>query len=135
MNKFQPFSFSSVNELLDTLPPNELKLVVLLRNLILQSIPGAKEKLSYNVPYYFRHSRTCFIWPGSVPWGKTIKQGVTLGFCKGHLLTDPSYLETGNRKEVFAKTFYSTKDIDRASVQQLLCEAVVIDEESKRFKK
>ena len=51
MNKFQPIRFSSVNELLDHLPPDELKTVERLQNLVLECIPDAKEKLSYNVPY------------------------------------------------------------------------------------
>jgi len=135
MTKFQPFRFSSINEFLDHLPPDELKLVERLRSLVLECIPDAKEKLSYNVPYYFRHSRICFIWPGSVPWGKTVKQGVELGFCKGHLLADPSYLNTGTRKEVYTKTFLSTKDMDADMIRQLLFEAAAIDEAGKRLKK
>ena len=135
MSKFQPIRFSSVNELLDYLPPDELKLVERLQSLVLECIPDATEKLSYNVPYYYRHARICYIWPGSVPWGKTVKQGVELGFCKGHRLADPGYLERGTRKEVYTKTFYSTRDIDAATIRQLLYEAVAIDDAGKRLKK
>ena len=135
MNKLQPLKFRSVDECLDHLPPGELKIVERLRNLILECIPDAKEKLSYNVPYYFRHARICYIWPGSVPWGKTAKEGVELGFCKGYLLSDTSYLETANRKEVFTKTFHHLRDISTDMLRQLLYEAVLIDEESKRLRK
>ena len=133
MNPFQPLSFSSVNEFLDYLPRNELKVVECLREIIFQCIPDAKERLAYNVPFYYRHSRICYIWPGSVPWGK-VKEGVVLGFCKGNLLSDASYLDKGERKNIYTKTFYGLKDIDRDTITQLLYEAVIIDEEEKRRK-
>jgi hypothetical protein len=135
MNRFQDVDFRTVGEFLDYLPPAELKIVERLRELVFECIPDAKEKLAYNVPFYYRYARIVFIWAGSVPWGKTPKEGVELGFCRGHLLSDPSYLNAGNRKEVYIKTFYSTKDIDADAVRQLLYEAVVIDEEEHRAKR
>ena len=134
MNQFQDVRFRNINDFLDYLPDDELKIVEALRNLVFECIPDAKEKLAYNVPYYYRHSRICFIWPGSVPWGKNTKKGVEFGFCKGHLLSDPSYLDTGNRKEVYIKTLYSVKEIDWDIMRQLVYEAVIIDEESKASK-
>lgn len=135
MNPFQNVSFSSVGDFLSTLPDDELKLVEQLRKLVFSCIPDVKEKLAYNVPFFYRHSRICFIWPGSVPWGKTPEKGVTLGFCKGHLLPDPSYLNINGRKEVYTKTFYAVREIDMDAVRQLLYEAVVIDEETSGRKK
>lgn len=133
--KFQDVDFSTVGELLDYLPPDELKITERLRELVFECIPDAKEKLSYNVPFYSRFTRICFIWPGSVPWGKVKKKGVELGFCRGNLLSDPSYLNINGRKEVYIKTFYSTKDIDVEKVRQLLYEATIVDEERHREKK
>jgi hypothetical protein len=69
-----------------------------------------------------------------VPWGGT-KDGVLFGFCKGHLLSDVSYLDVGSRKNVFTKTFYSTKEINRDQLSRLLFEAAWIDEEEKKAKK
>jgi hypothetical protein len=132
MNSFQDVNFRNVQEFLDHLPEEELKIVEYLRELVLQCIPDVREKLSYNVPFYYRHSRICFIWPGSVPWGKKKKIGVELGFCRGHLLSDPSYLNRGTRKEVFIKTFPSVKEIEVEKVKELLYEAVVIDTEMAR---
>jgi len=65
----QKIKFKNVNDFLESLPNLELELVEILRNLILESIPDCKEKLAYNVPFYYRHSRVVFIWPASVPWG------------------------------------------------------------------
>lgn len=105
-----------------------------LREIIFTCIPDATEKLSYNVPFSYRHTRRCFIWPGSVPWGG-IKEGVLLGFCKGHLLSESSYLETGTRINGFTKTFHSTKEINREVVSQLIYESVWKDEEDKKTKR
>ena len=105
-----------------------------LREIVFACIPDAKEKLAYNVPYYYRHSRICFIWPGAVPWGGT-REGVLLGFCRGQLLSDSVYLEKGDRKNVYARTFYATKEIKREELSRLLYEAVWIDEEGMKKKR
>ena len=133
-NAFQPFDFRKVTDHLDYLPEQELAIVECLRNLVLECIPDCTEKLAYNVPFYYRHSRICFIWPGSVPWGN-IKSGVEIGFCKGHLLTDSSYLHAGNRKEVNIKTFQQVKEIDLQVLRQLLYEAALIDEATQKLKR
>ena len=132
MNQFQPFDFRNVSEMLDFLPEKELKITEQLRQIVFDCITDAKEKLAYNVPFYYRHSRICFIWPGSVPWGK-VKEGVQLGFCKGNLLSDVGYLDTGKRKNVYTKTFHHTGEIDRDKISQLLLEAAWIDEEEKKM--
>lgn len=80
-NSFQPVAFTNVRDFFAYLPPEELEVVELLRTIVLESIPDCKEKLAYNVPFYYRYSRICFIWPGSVPWGKP-KPGVEIGFVK-----------------------------------------------------
>ena len=76
----QNVHFESVDEFLDYLPEDELKIVQKLRDLIHQALPDCIEKLSYNVPYYKRHSNICFIWPSSIPWGNMKQEGVRLGF-------------------------------------------------------
>ena len=128
MNKFQDFDFRNVNDFLDYLPDKDLKIVERLRELIFDCIPDVQEKLAYNVPFYSRHSRICFVWPGVIYWGSTRREGVDLGFCKGNFLPDPSYLEIGNRKQIYVKTFLNTKEIDSERLRQLLYEAVMIDE-------
>ncbi|HEX2534701.1 MAG TPA: DUF1801 domain-containing protein [Chitinophagaceae bacterium] len=127
--------FRNIEELLDVLPDDQRRLTEVLRKLIFECIPDAKEKLSYNVPFYSRHTRIVFIWPGAMPWGPAPKEGVALGFCRGNELADPSYLETGGRKQVFTKTFHTVKDIDAEAVRMLLYEAQVVDEEAMLRKK
>lgn len=129
----QNVDFRSVEEFLDYLPDREREIVDYLRELIIECIPECKEKLSYNVPYYSKHSRICFIWPASVPWGNVKMNGVQLGFCKGYLLPDDfNYLEKGNRKQVYSKTFFDIKEIDVDLLRAYLFDAVDVDEEFRK---
>jgi len=133
-NRFQSVDFKNISDFLAYLPEPELEIVDVLRAHIFECIPDCTERLAYNVPFYYRHARLCFIWPGSVPWG-TVKNGVQLGFCNGNLLPDTGYLEAGNRKQVYTKTFTTTKEINALRLQQLLYDAVLIDEEKKHKRK
>ncbi len=115
-------------EFWEHLPDGERIIVDVLRQIILENLPSTcKEKLTYNVPFYYGKKRICVIWPASVPWGG-IKKGVLLGFCQGDKLKDPdSYLEHGTNKKVYYKIFYSADDIDESPIIFLLKEAIRID--------
>ncbi|MBO6524459.1 MAG: DUF1801 domain-containing protein [Balneolaceae bacterium] len=133
MNKFQNLSFISIGEFLDYLPQNELKIVEELRNLVFECIPDAKEKISYNVPFYSRNKRICFIWPSSIPWGKVENNGVKFGFTRGNLLDDyAQYLEKENREYVRSKTFFSVEEIDHKIMKDYLFEALEVDRENSK---
>jgi hypothetical protein len=134
MSKMQNVSFKNVEEFLDYLPDRERQIVDYLREIIFECIPDCHEKLSYNVPYFSKHARICFIWPASVPWGNVKMNGVQLGFCKGYLLQDDiNYLEKGNRKQVYSKTFFEIEAIDVDLLKAYLFDAVAIDEQSKEI--
>lgn len=127
LNNIQPTKFTHVGEFLDSLPPGELSMVERLRNIIFVALPQCTEKLAYNVPFYYLNSRICYVWPASVPWGG-IDTGVTLGFCKGHLLSDEiNYLEKRNRKQILSKTFISEQEIAPYLLKSYLFEAKEID--------
>jgi len=127
----QKIKFRNVGDFLNSLPDNELKIVENLRELILETIPNCKEKLAYNVPFYYRHSRIVFIWPASVPWG-SVDNGVVLGFCKGTQLFD---LNTTDKKSVGRKIFTTLKEINHNKIRQLLYEAVLLDEQDHKQKR
>lgn len=131
----QPIKFESLDELWEYLPKDQLKIVNALRELIFDCIPEVTERLSYNVPFYKVHKGICFIWPGAVAWGKTIKEGVDFGFNYGYLLTDTDYLDKGNRKQVYMKNFKSVNDIDFDMLRSLIYEAVLIDKKTALKKK
>lgn len=126
--KMQDVSFSDVGEFLEYLPEKERHIVDVLRNIVLDCIPGCREKLSYNVPFYSRKTNICFIWPGSVGWGGVNNAGVRFGFTKGYLLRDElAYLEKGNRKQVYWRDFFSVSEIEPDVLKAYIFEAVEID--------
>lgn len=134
MTKIQPVKFHGIDDFLDFLPAGEREIVEYLRRLVLDTIPQSREKLAYNVPFYYRHARICYIWPSAVPWGQVKKNGVQLGFINGYLLRDESgYLEKGNRKQVYVKTYWSLTDIEPELIRAYLFEAIEVDRDLKRI--
>ena len=135
MSKMQPVDFHDVEDFLSFLPKNEREIVLRLRQIIFECIPDAEEKLAYNVPFYYRHSRIGYIWPSSVPWGKVSHAGVHLGFEHGNLLKDETgYLNRGKRKQIYWKDFHSVKEIDVDLLKSFLFEAAMVDEKLFREK-
>ena len=125
----QQFSFNSVEELLDFLPGDERRTCEFLRRLVLDTIPQCTERLSNNIPSYYRHSRICYIWPAAAARGNVPQYGVQLGFFQGSLLTDEErWLERGRRIKVFTKTFADIDEIEVDVIKAFLFEAVEIDE-------
>ncbi|MCB0662275.1 MAG: DUF1801 domain-containing protein [Saprospiraceae bacterium] len=130
MAKMQSVSFDSIEEMLEFLPDDQFEIVQAFREFMFTTIPDIKEKLSYNVPYYKLHKNICFIWPGAVPWGKVTFEGAILGFTKGFLLTDETnYLKSENRKYVTTRKLLSKQDLDYEILENLVNEAVFIDQE------
>ena len=125
----QNVSFRTVGELLRFLPEDQLEITERLRELVHECIPGVKEKLSFQVPFFKKRKGICYIWPGAVSWGKKTKEGVEFGFQYGNLLADEAgYLEHGKRKQISSKRFFSVEDINEDILREYLFEAAEIDE-------
>lgn len=137
MAKFQTVSFKTVDEFLDYLPEEELKVVKFLRKIIFDCLPDITEKLSYNVPFYKIHKGLFFIWPSSVKWGKGHSwTGVRFGFQQGNLLSDEiNYLDKGERKQVYWKNFSTIKEIDTDLLRSYIFEAAIADQQSAKQKR
>ena len=120
--------FRSLVEFWDYLPEEERIITDVLRQIVLENLPAhCKEKLTYNVPFYYGKRRICLLWPASVPWGG-FKSGVMLGFCQGNKIKNADhYLSHGSNKQVFYKIFQSTSEIDIDAIVSLLKEAVETD--------
>ena len=132
----QDVHFHSVDEFLDFLPDDELKITQLLRKLIFECAPGITEKLSYNVPFYKMNKGMFFIWPAAILWGKTKSYtGVRFGFQQGYLMADDlDYLDKGDRKQVYYRDFLKTGDIDADLLRSYIFEALIIDKQFKKKK-
>ncbi|MGV8138607.1 MAG: DUF1801 domain-containing protein [Mangrovibacterium sp.] len=86
-----------------------------------------REKISYNVPYFYGNKGICIIWPSSIPRGG-IKEGVLLGFWQGNKLNDfDRYLERGTNRKIFYKIFKNVNEINIRAIDKLLEEAISID--------
>jgi hypothetical protein len=123
MGNTQGLEFKNVDEFLDFLNEEELEIVLFLRKIILECMPDCKEKLAYNVPFYYRHSRICYIWPASIPLGK-VEKGVAIGFCKGDSFLDETFETT---KFASKLTFKSVREIDVELLKQQIYEAILTD--------
>lgn len=134
MHKFQPKKYIDIADLISDLPPVEEKITLSLLAIIRNNLLYQEEKLAYNVPYFYGNQRICFVWPGSIPWGKTKPKTVTLGFCNGAQFNPllKSNLIFENRKTVGVINFQPDTLIDEEIIKSLLIEAQYIDDLAKR---
>ena len=115
----------SLTQLYEMLPEDERLIVDVLRQIVKENLPATcKEKLAFNVPYFYGKRGICIIWPATIPRGG-IKSGVLLGFWQGYKLKDPdNYLTHGTNKKVFYKIYRDAEEIDEPKIKRLLREAV-----------
>jgi hypothetical protein len=115
-------------QLFELLPQEERIIVDVLRQIILENLPPTcKEKISYNVPYFYGKKGICIIWPSTVPRGG-IKKGVLLGFWYGNRLANKDrYLTHGTNKQIFYKIYHDADEIDEMAIVKVLKEAVKLD--------
>ena len=118
----------SLVQLYDLLPEDEKIIVDVLRHIVIDTLPSyCKEKISFNVPYFYGKKGICIIWPSTIPRGG-IRKGVLFGFWYGNKLKDVDhYLTHGTNKQIFYKIFYTAEEIDQKAIVKLLKEAVQLD--------
>jgi Domain of unknown function (DU1801) len=128
MSQQSSIKIRSLVQLFDLLSENERIITDVLRQIVLENLPpNCKEKISFNVPYFYGKKGICIIWPSTIPRGG-IKKGVLFGFWYGNKLNDVDrYLTHGTNKQIFYKIFLSPDEIDEPAIVQLLKEAVRID--------
>lgn len=127
--KPQPsIKINSLVQLFELLPEEERIIVDVLRQIIRNNLPVTfKEKISYNVPFFYGRRGICIIWPSTIPRGG-ITEGVLMGFWYGNKLNDEdSYLTRGTNKQIFYKIFKSPNEINERAIVKLLNEAVRVD--------
>ena len=129
MKNTSPVKIKSLPDLFELLPENERIIVDVLRQIIRENLPGyCREKISYNVPFFYGKKGICIIWPAAIPRGG-VTEGVLLGFWQGNKLKDgDSYLTHGTNKKVYYKIFKSPEEIDENAIIELLKEAIALDQ-------
>jgi hypothetical protein len=131
--KQSPVKIRNLVELYALLPEDEKLIVDVLRQTIMETLPEyCKEKISYNVPFFYGNKGICIIWPSAVPRGG-IKKGVLLGFWYGHKLIDEDrFLSHGTNKQIFYKIYETPEEIDEVPIKKLLKEAIRLDSTFKK---
>ncbi|HTH56502.1 MAG TPA: DUF1801 domain-containing protein [Cyclobacteriaceae bacterium] len=119
---------TSLLQLYDILPDQERLIVDVLRQIVEENLPDyCKEKISFNVPFFYGRKGICIIWPATVPRGG-IKRGVLFGLWYGNRLTDTDrYLTHGTNKQIFYKIYQNVEEINEKAIVKLLKEAVEVD--------
>jgi len=131
----RPIKIKSINHLYEILPEGERVIVDVLRQIIIAHAPACKEKISFNVPFFYGNRGICIVYPAFIPRGG-INQGVLLGFWQGNRLKDADrYLTRGTNKKIFYKIYRSVEEINEKAIVKLLKEAVKLDENWSRAKK
>ena len=123
-----PVKIRSLLQLYEAITEEERLITDVLRNIIIDNLPvNCKEKISFNVPFFYGNRGICIVWPASIPRGG-ITKGVLLGFWHGNKIKDvDDYLTCGTNKQVFYKIYSSVDDIDEKAIIQLLKEAMALD--------
>jgi hypothetical protein len=79
-------------------------------------------KLQYNLPFYYRKSWICYLFP-------TKKGAIELSFTRGNELSNSQgILKTKGRKLVSSIHFKNLKDIPDTIIKEVIHEAVILDE-------
>lgn len=120
----------SLVQLYDLLPEHEKIIVDVLRHIVIDTLPSyCKEKISFNVPYFYGKKGICIIWPSTIPRGG-IRKGVLFGFWYGNKLNDVNnYLVQGTNKQIFYKIYHTPEEINVREIVRLLKEAVKLDKQ------
>jgi hypothetical protein len=119
----------SILELYESVTEEERIIVDVLRQFVIEMLPAyCKEKISFNVPYFYGKKGICIIWPASIPRGG-IKKGVLFGFWYGHKLKDKDrYLTHGTNRQIFYKIYTDIAQINFSALKKLLKEAITLDQ-------
>ena len=89
---------------------------------LLMSFPEVTNKIRFKIPFYYRKSWICYLNPK--------KNGsVELAFTRGNELSnEQGLLDAKNRKQVSGIDFFSIKDIPLETLNEIIQEALVLDE-------
>ena len=60
----------SIVQLYELITEEEKIIVDVIRQIVSENLPAyCKEKISYNVPFFYGNRSICIIWPASIPKG------------------------------------------------------------------
>lgn len=105
---------------------NQRNILAVIHDLI-RDIPGVTHKLRYNIPFYHRKSWICYMNPIK-------KEGIELAFLRGNELSnEQGILNLKGRKQVAGIEIFAPKDIPLTAINEILQEALLLDEQVKNL--
>lgn len=117
-----------VDAYIDQLDTPLAETAAIIRQLLLESVPGIEEKFSFKIPFYHYHGMFCYL-------NKT-KDGLDIGFCRGKdLIMAFPQLDLRGRDMVASVVLTQPKDIQQLQVPELIIAAAAWNEEAKRIRK
>jgi hypothetical protein len=118
----------SVDEYISILPEDLAELCESLRRIILETVPGATEKISFKIPFYHYHGMFCYL--------NRVKDGIDVGFLRGRDLREIfPQLQQGTRKIVASVIIRDKTDIRKLELPAIIAAAAEWNEEAARMKK
>ncbi|MEP2023393.1 MAG: DUF1801 domain-containing protein [Reichenbachiella sp.] len=123
---------TDVDAYIATFDSSQRQLLRVLHGLVLNQF-DLQAKIRYRIPFYYNKSWICYLNPLK-------KGGVELCFLRANELSNEiGWLDFKDRKQVAGITYNSVKDINETALNQILQEALILDESiqygSKRKKK
>jgi hypothetical protein len=116
-----------VDEYIENLPDERRELCELLRELIVENVPGIEEKLSFKIPFY--HYFGMFMYLNNT------KDGIDVAFCRGKdLLEAFPQLNLKTRAAIATVCIRNKKDIAIFEIREMIVAAAAWNEEAKRLK-
>ena len=117
----------SVDEYIESLPDERREICEIVRELILENVPGIIEKLSFKIPFYHYFGMFMYI--------NNTKEGIDVAFCRGKdLLEEFPQLNIKNRATIATVTIQNKNDIKKFNLRPLIVTAAAWNEEAKRLK-
>lgn len=117
-----------VDAYIDQLESPLAETAAIIRQLLLETVPGIEEKFSFKIPFYHYHGMFCYL-------NKT-KGGLDLGFCRGKdLIMAFPQLDLRGRDMVASVVLTQPKDIEQLQIPELIIGAAAWNEEAKRIHK
>lgn len=112
---------ATVDAYIDTLDGHRAEIARQLRDLVMSSVPDAKESIKWAHPTYERDGPFCYI--------KAFPRYVNLGFWRGAALDDPSNLVRCGGEKMGHIRVATSDDIRVAALQRLVRQAAELNRE------
>jgi hypothetical protein len=112
---------NDVEEFIYSYEGDTLEIMKFLHDLMMDQ-PGIYCKISFKIPFYYRNSWICYIYPQK-------KGGIEFVFTRGHELSnEQGILDARGRKEVAGILLKTMDDIPQESLFEVIQEAILLDE-------